>query len=57
MARRREKSKLPFGKVKTLAHRMLAGEPIPIFADNGVNRAIDAHARRIRDAQTKRGPK
>lgn len=43
-----------FGKIKTLAHRMLRGEPIPFFSDNRINRAIEAHADRILRARTRR---
>ena len=41
-------------RVKTLAHRMLRGEPIPFFSDNRINRAIEAHADRILRARTRR---
>lgn len=43
-----------FGAIKVYAHRLLRGEPIPIFVDNRVNRAINRFARQIRAAQTRR---
>lgn len=43
---------LRFGAIKTYAHRLLRGEPIPIFKDRRTNRAIDAHVARIRAAKT-----
>lgn len=43
-----------FGRVKVLAHRAMKGEPIPLFVDNRVNRAIEEHVERIRKAKTRR---
>jgi hypothetical protein len=45
---------MPFGKIKFYAHRLYIGEPIPIFSDNSVNRAITAYCRRIRLSRTRR---
>lgn len=45
---------MKFGRVKVYAHRYLRGEAIPLFRDMRVNRAIDAHVRRIERARTKR---
>lgn len=43
-----------FGAIKTWAHRFVSGDAIPIFSDNRVNRAINAHVDRIRRARTRR---
>lgn len=46
--------KIKFGKVKVYAHRLMNGEPIPIFNDNKVNRMIDRHCGCIKKARTNR---
>jgi hypothetical protein len=43
-----------FGAIKVWAHRLVAGESIPIFRDNAANRAINDHADAIRRARTRR---
>jgi hypothetical protein len=45
---------MKFGKIKVYAHRELNREPIPIFVDNKINRAINDHYDKILLAQTKR---
>lgn len=43
------------GLVKVMAHAWAAGwPPIPVFQSSSLNRAIDAHADRIRRARTHR---
>ena len=39
--------KLTFGQIKFFAHQFVKGIPIPIFTDNKINRAINAHIKRI----------
>jgi hypothetical protein len=43
------------GLIKIMARAWEAGwPPIPIFVSSSLNRAIDAHARRIRQAKTRK---
>lgn len=43
-----------YGRVKVYAHRLLNGEGIiPIFRDNRINIAIEAHVYKIKRARTK----
>lgn len=46
--------RLEFGKIKFFAQQWIRGFSIPLFRDNCINRAINDHIRRIRDAQTRR---
>ena len=46
--------KLTFGQIKFFAHQFIRGIPIPIFADNKINRAINAHIDRINKKKTKK---
>ncbi len=43
-----------FGMVRFLAQQLSRGVPIPLFVSRATNRAVDAHARRIRRAKTRR---
>lgn len=43
-----------FGAIKVYAWRLLKGQPIPVFKDRRVNRAIDAHETRILNVRTRR---
>ena len=45
---------MKFSQIKIWAHRLLAGEPIPFFTDNRINRAIEDHVHRILRARTRR---
>jgi hypothetical protein len=54
---RKEVSPMRPGLVKVYAHRLLSGQPILLFRDNRVNRAIESFARRIRGAMTRRPKK
>lgn len=47
------KPKLSFGKIKVYAHRLLSGQPIPVF-DYASNVAIEAHVHRIETARKRR---
>jgi hypothetical protein len=49
---RRDRPRVRLGFIKVYAHRLLAGEPIPIFRDNRVNRAINRFVAQIRAAIT-----
>jgi hypothetical protein len=46
--------KLTFGQIKFFAHQFVKGIPIPIFVDNKINRAINAHIDRIWKAKTRK---
>ena len=52
MVFRDEDTMMTFGQIKVYARRFVRGEPIPIFVDNKINRAINAHIKRIRQAKT-----
>lgn len=45
---------MTFGQVKFYAHRLLAGEGVPLFMDRATNYAIEAHVSRIERARTRR---
>ena len=46
--------KFTFGQIKFYAHQFCRGIPIPIFRNNDINRAINAHINRIDRAKTKK---
>lgn len=46
--------KIKFGQIKFYAQQFARGFSIPIFRDNKINRAINAHVKRIDRAKTKR---
>jgi hypothetical protein len=43
-----------YGKAKVYAHRLINGEPIPLFCDRRVNAAIEAHVHKIERARSKK---
>ena len=45
---------MKFGKIKVYAHRLMNGEPIPIFDDNKTNKMIEEHFDRILKAKTRK---
>jgi len=42
-----------YGKVKVYAHRLINGEPIPLFRDKRINLAIEAHVHKIFKSKSK----
>ena len=45
---------MTFGQIKYFAHQFVKGISIPLFTDNKINRAINRHIERIKEAKTKR---
>ena len=45
---------LTFGQIKYFAHQFVRRIPIPIFAENKINKKINEHVQRIRRAKTRR---
>ena len=46
--------KLTFGQIKFYAHQYIRGIPVPIFADNEINRKINRHINKIKKTKTRR---
>lgn len=52
--RKGKRAKVSYGKIKVLAHRLLNGEPIPMFGNLASNYAVEGHLFKIQRKKTER---